>query len=359
MLSGLGSKVEAPEDQRRPTTATAPATSDGGISSDAIPLALLAQHQSHVPAPTCSEQGRERADAAARHHHAEGVGGMGQCSSAVTAAAAAARRGGDPSPVSASSDCGVPPEPRRVQEQAQVEQSTRNATGESKAPRQSAARQMGTGVLNNALGVWAASGISVSESRASKVDETVDVGAQANPSGVYPVVQPLAYLPGRHRPLSPPSSSASHRRATGVAACATKPMPVRTHPFGPGLQYLHHAQVYPRPFSAPAGAFSSPVMRPVAHHAGGTATQPPLPPEAGLKRASARGKGGSVATGSGLSKAAVRSAARAKTAASVISAVADSKTVEARRAAAAAAAAAAAIAAAAAAASGSAEPDMG
>lgn len=51
--------------------------------------------------------------------------------------------------------------------------------------------EMGSGLLSNTLDSWRTSGIRVSESSASSIDESVDVGAQANPSGIYPVLHPF------------------------------------------------------------------------------------------------------------------------------------------------------------------------
>ncbi|CAM9794132.1 unnamed protein product, partial [Ectocarpus sp. 12 AP-2014] len=208
------------------------------------------------------------------------------------------------------------------------------------------AGQMGSGVLSNAVGVWTSSGIAVSESRASKVDETVDIGAQANPSGVYPVVQPLGFrgFPAQQPPRSPPGTMASWEqlKAAEVAA-TTNPLPGRAHPFGAATHYLPHEPKISRPFSAPASMLSTPTTTQTSSPAGGVFKRPhpPAVGSGGEANAAGRSKGGSTAGGFGLSKAATRAAARAAAVASVISAVVDHKTNEARAAAAAAAAAAA------------------
>lgn len=69
--------------------------------------------------------------------------------------------------------------------------------------------QMGSGVLQNSLGAWRAAGIAVSENVAGRVDESANVGAQANPTGVYPVL-PIHPLPQQHGTFSllPPAPAA-------------------------------------------------------------------------------------------------------------------------------------------------------
>ncbi|CAM9833191.1 unnamed protein product, partial [Scytosiphon promiscuus] len=227
MLSGTTNAGEPPGHQQQSTTTAAVAAPNVGNRSDAIPLALLAQHQCDVPASTGLEPKKERAVAVGTRADAEGVDRVRQCSLAVAAAAVAARRGGLSTPIPASSAGAVPRRSLPLHDEAKGHHLVGQAKDEAKTSRRSPVRQMGTGILNNVLGVWTASGLSVSDSRASKVDETVDIGAQANPSGVYPIVQPIAYLSTRQRPSSPPGKSSPHPRATGVAAGTAKPMPVR------------------------------------------------------------------------------------------------------------------------------------
>lgn len=255
-----------------------------------------------------------------------------------------------------------------MHDKEKVQQTVRKETGRSVNSEQRAG-QMGSGALSNAIGAWTSSGIFVSRSRAGRVDESVDVGAQANPSGVYPIMQPMAYLPRSQRPPSAPShvlrgssdsDSQKQQNAAGRVAAATNPRPERSHPTaaGPGMQHLPHEAVYSRPVSAPAGTLFNP--------GSGAFKRPPPPPPpshspgVGLRRSSntaaARGKSGSAVVGAGASKAAIRAAARAVAAASVLSAVADSRKTEARAAAAVAAARAMAGAGAAAAAATAAGP---
>ena len=59
----------------------------------------------------------------------------------------------------------------------------------------STASRFGSPVLRNTVQSWRSSGFEVSESRPSIIDENVDIGAQANPYGVYPIVFPFQSHP--------------------------------------------------------------------------------------------------------------------------------------------------------------------
>jgi len=239
-------------------------------------------------------------------------------------------------------------------EAAHEQQETTQTKQGTRTPKESTqkAERMGCGALNNAVGAWTAAGIFVSKSRAGRVDETVNIGAQANPSGVYPVIQPIAYFhsqqqaPGAPSFASRGSSDLQEQQNAGGGNPTRNAMPVHAHPhpFGPGLQ--HYGGVYSRPLSAPASTSSDNLVTssPV-EGAASKRVHPSKPGCVGVRRTSStttRVKGGSA--GTGMSKAALRAAARAAAAASVISAVADSRKTEARQAATAAAATAAAAA---------------
>ncbi len=196
----------------------------------------------------------------------------------------------------------------------------------------------------------------MSKSRAGKVDETVNIGAQANPSGVYPVIQPIAYFHSQQQAPRAPSLAArgshdaqKHKKAGGGNP-RKNAMPAHAHPFAPpGVpQHFPPGGIYSRPLSAPAStSFDTLATSNPVEGATSKRTPPSKPGGVGVRRTSStttRAKGGSAVpgTGSGSSKgkSALRAAARAAAAASVISAVADSRKTEAREAAAAAAAAA-------------------
>lgn len=114
--------------------------------------------------------------------------------------------------------------------------------------------QMGSGVLQNNVGAWRAAGIAVSESVAGRVDESVDVGAQANPAGIYPV---LAIPPPQHpahgpMSLHPALSSGfdNHRKSIGDTTRCRPALGVQ-QPHGVILHHLLSQVVYAdRPPSA-------------------------------------------------------------------------------------------------------------
>ena len=343
MFGGAASNLQAGEPPKHRQQQT-PAAST-------IPVALHAQYP-HVPPALMSlgVAGGPTATWTAAQHE-EWLRAMAQPSPATATVAGVRHRevpASMPSSVLASSVSRAPPRVSHAHNNEKTQQAARKETRKAEENERQAG-QMGSGALSNAIGAWTSSGIFVSKSRAGRVDESVDVGAQANPSGVYPVMQPMAFLP---RPQPPPNVPANHmiRRNSGSqkqqqgarVAAATNPRPQRAHAhpaaFGPGTNHLPHEAAYSRPVSAPAGSVFNP--------GGGAFKRPPPPsPGVGLRRTSAtatRGKAGSAVVGAGPSKAAMRAAARAAAAASVISAVADSRKTEARVAAAAAAAGAAA-----------------
>ena len=341
MLGGAASKPKAGEPPKPQQHRPPPASS--------IPVALHAQHQ-HVPPALLSlgvAGGLATSWTAAQHE--EWLRAMAMAQPSYQSAAGVRHRGMPPSmPPSALPSAAGRHLPSfshtHDDERVQTSQAAQAETTGTATAGKRQGGQMGTGALSNSIGAWTSSGIFVSKSRAGRVDESVDVGAQANPSGVYPVMQPMAYLP---RPQPPPpsvplrghmihgKSDTLKRQHAGSLAAATNPRPRRAQPptHGPGMQRLGHEAAHSRPVSAPAGSvFYSP--------GGGAFKRPPPPsPGVGLRRASTsatRGRVGSAVVGAGPSKAAMRAAARAAAAASVISAVADSRETGARAAAAAA-----------------------
>eukprot|EP00752_Nemacystus_decipiens_P001741 g1684.t1 len=316
----------------------------------AIPMALHAQHQ-HVPPALMGMRvpGGPAATWTAAQHE-EWLSAMAQPSRAA-ATATGVRRGEmpacmPPSVLPSSSLGREPPRFSHTHDKGGKQQVAQKETGKASGDSNRQAGQMGSGALSNAIEAWTSSGIFVSRSRAGRVDESVDVGAQANPSGVYPVMQPMAFLPRPHPPPGVPShaihgNSGSRKQQQqqqhgARVVAATNPSPQRAHAlpaaFGPGMQHLPHEAA--RPVSAPAGSVFNP-------EGGAFKRRPPPSPGVGLRRTSttgARGKAGSGVVRAGSSKAAMRAAARAAAAASVISAVADPRKTEARVAAAVAAA---------------------
>lgn len=371
MFGGVPSKFKVEESPRDQQQHQLPSAVVPGSSTwkNAVPVAFYAQYNQHGP-PSRAKL-RVAAWPAAWPAAAAQQEGWQREMMAPPSLAKGARRKAPTGAAAASAAIGEPtyrPPPHFIHahdkantaqqhQEILLTEGKTNANAKNKSVNNSRkAGQMGTGALSNTVGVWTSSGIAVSKSRASKVDESVDVGAQANPSGVYPVMRPMAYLSRHHRPPSPPpgcafrggSSDLQRQNKTAGAAdiTTTNLMPLRAHPFGTtGMMPHPDGRLYSRPFSAPASMFSDSVMAPLSSPARGGAFKHPVPPSpgVGLRRtsnASGRGKGASAGAGLGISKAAARAAARAAAAASVISAVADSRKIEARAAAAAAAAAA-------------------
>lgn len=120
------------------------------------------------------------------------------------------------------------------------------------------AGHMGSGVLNNTVGVWRESGVPVNESNASSINESVDIGAQANPSGIYPVLHFMngsrpSQLPGSFGAV--PLSSTEQHWQEHTSMDAVKPMSLQ--PQGPGAQHLPPRLVFSRPLSDPATALAA------------------------------------------------------------------------------------------------------
>lgn len=122
--------------------------------------------------------------------------------------------------------------------------------------------QMGSGVLQNSVGAWRSAGIAVSENVAGRVDERVDVGAQANPAGIYPV---LALPPPPQHPAhgSVPlhaalTSGFNNRSNSHGDTSQCRPAPAVQQPHGTGVHHLPPRLVYP---DRPASATGPPALR--------------------------------------------------------------------------------------------------
>lgn len=113
--------------------------------------------------------------------------------------------------------------------------------------------QMGSGILNNSVDAWRTSGIRVSEGSPSTVDESVDVGAQANPSGIYPVV------PVNPQRAQGPSRVISEFSRFYLQSAGSH---IQQHLQGPGKQQLPQRLTFMRPISihAPSRRISAPTI---------------------------------------------------------------------------------------------------
>lgn len=201
-----------------------------------------------------------------------------------------------------------------------------------KIARRSSAGQMGSGVLSNAVDVWMSSGIRVNESTAGSIDESVDVGAQANPSGIYPVLQHMGHHP--HLQLPSPVNSFSaydQQRHQPAMRDATNPSFVR--PPGTGAQQPPWRLKHPQPQSNPRhrlATLGSTGLSKQSRHmsAAETTIQEDTTATAGLR--GRKGKAGErprrsmarsgLSLAAGVSTAALRAAAQVPAVASVLAA---------------------------------------